>query len=373
LQEPVQPFVVKVSWLAPRDVGCGVDALCTEDTSGDAHVLVYHLAITPLPEQAANALNAMYLLQFSLGINVSAFRPPLLNELSDVAASSTASSHLFTNLSKGRRYWVQVRAENAAALGVSPWSPAILIAGADVPDAPRNVEVFPQGSLSLRVTWLRPVDTGLGDTTNALTGYDLQLRAVNASGMLDDKNPFSSTYRAKEFPNTLLIGDLPLATLLQVRMRSDNGGGRSEWTAWSRAVRPLLLPSVVRNVSLTLKGDAIARLQPLRPWARKVNLELRFSEPAGMPNWPAAEAEAEAEGNTVLKYLIKMTSCPKPFVCPQQPATRYSLYLLYWCKITITDAASARNNLQQVGPYVRMRSLCFRLKQRRRYFRCSFR
>jgi len=285
--------------------------MCTEDTSGDAHVLFYHLAITPLPEQAADALN------------VSAFRPPLLNELSDVEATTSANSHLFTNLSKGRRYWVQVRAENAAALGVSPWSPSILIAGADVPDAPRNVEIFPQDSLSLRVTWLRPLDTGVGDTTHALTGYDLQLRAVNASGMLD--KTFSSTYRAREFPNTLLIGDLPLATPLQVRMRSDNGGGRSGWTAWSRAVRPLLLPSVVRNVSLTLKGDAIARLQPLRPWARKVHLELRFSEPAGMPNWPAAEAEAEAEGNTVLKYLIKMTICPKPFVCPQQPATSGTL------------------------------------------------
>ena len=320
----VAPLTVNVSWLPPHQLGCGVATACS-----------------PLPQEQPAGV------WYSVAISrlLPASPAPLLTAASGSDILTANSSHVFTNLSKGQSFWVQVRAENSAALGVSEWSNPLLIISADLPHEPRNLQLARGGSAALRLTWLRPADTGTGDDSYPLSSYLVQLVAFNQTlnpiytsfdvthELLIHSVHGSHTARGAAwqgwveavFIGPLGVGgeDLPVGVPLSARMRSQSGAGSSNWTMWTSPVVPLLFPSPPRNLAAVLASDSMAKTLNPHPvpnpvGSRFVSLGLLFSEPAetgrGRINGSAVEP--------ILAYSITITvsGCqPQASTAPQVP------------------------------------------------------
>ena len=274
----VAPLAVNVSWLPPRLLGCGSSMPCSLAAEEEASSIWYSIATAPL---------------------VPGTQAPVLTPASAYSIWTDNTSLVLSNVPKGQRLWVMIRAENTAAQGVSEWSEPLAIISADLPHAPRNLVLARGGSRALRLTWLRPADTGTGDDSYPLHSYQVQLSALNHT-----LNPiytsFDVTHELAESEEEAVIGALAVGVPLSARMRSRSSAGSSNWTRWSTPVVPLLMPSPPRNVSVYLEGDQAAKTKPVG--SRYVALRLFFSEPA-----ETGRGGEAAEGEPILWYSITTT------------------------------------------------------------------
>jgi hypothetical protein len=305
----VAPLTVNVSWLPPHQMGCGFATACSPLPQEQPASVWYRVAISRL---------------------VPSSPVPLLTEASGSDIFTATSSHVFSNLSKGQSFWVQVRAENLAALGVPEWSSPLLIISADLPSEPRNLQLARGGSAALRLTWLRPADTGTGDDSYPLSSFQVQLVAfdntlnpIYTSFDVTHELPIHSVHGShtarvsawQGWVEAVVIGPLgvggkalPVGVPLSARMRSQSGTGSSNWTRWTSPVVPILFPSPPRNVTAVLASDSMVKTLNPHPvpnpaGSRFVSLGLLFSEPAetgqGRINGSAVEP--------ILAYSITIT------------------------------------------------------------------
>jgi len=96
-----------------------------------------------------------------------------------------------TGLTKARTYYFRVLALNEAGLSLS--SDILMEYGVDLPSAPlapplyyppKNARLDIVGVLTYRVSFSKPLDTGLGDQRRALVSYGLQLQAAEDEASL---------------------------------------------------------------------------------------------------------------------------------------------------------------------------------------------
>ena len=218
--------------------------------------------------------------------------PPALDDTAPVDVFTLQRWHILSNLTRSVRYWVRVRAENMAALGVSSWSPPVLVATVDVPSEPRHFEIVAHGNASLLLSWLGPADTGAGDSLIPLARYELELWTSNESVSTrhvhahmkahEHEHPlsdFEASFTVNGSTTAHLTTQVPIGVPVLARIRAVNSAGMSNWTyAKPDHAIALLLPSAPRAVSVSLSGDDEARAQPVGN-SRFVYLDLRFAPP----------------------------------------------------------------------------------------------
>jgi hypothetical protein len=291
---------ITVTWQAPLDEGCGEGAKCklaAGETEKTPSALMYHLS----------------LLEASGG---SLYTPPKLDELSSVMNSTTESSFLVVNVTKDRKYWVHVRAENTAAQGVSKWSDPVLVESIGVPSLPRSLRLEAFGDLALRATWLRPEDTGAGNSFSPLERYDLEMVALNESTSHTHAHMIEHSHEHvfSEYLRQLSLDDTqeahtesaPVGVPIMARIRSVNRAGSSNWSDWTRPATALHLPSAPRNLSVFLSGNDVARSQP-EGSTRIVKVNLLFQEPEETGLGPQG---IERESILYYSVAVNLTICP---------------------------------------------------------------
>ena len=85
----VAALAFNVTWRVPDNIGCGSGASCSLTSAEVQSAVVYHLAILPILVSGGSA--------------------PQLDSMSNFEVATRATSYLFDNLTKGRRYWVYSR------------------------------------------------------------------------------------------------------------------------------------------------------------------------------------------------------------------------------------------------------------------------
>ena len=218
--------------------------------------------------------------------------PPALDDTAPVDVFTLQRWHILTNLTRSVRYWVRVRAENMAALGVSSWSAPVLVAAVEAPSEPRHLDIVAHGNASLLLSWLGPADTGAGDSLIPLERYELELWTANESISTrhvhvhmkehEHEHPlsdFEASFTVNGSTTAHLKTQVPIGVPVFARIRAVNSAGISNWTyAKPDHAIALLLPSAPRAVSVSLSGDDEARAQPVGN-SRFVFLDLRFAPP----------------------------------------------------------------------------------------------
>ena len=131
--------------------------------------------------------------------------------------------HTVTGLTNGVRYDLELRAATSA--GDGPWSPTFSGTPKTTPDAPIISLIVPDGS-TLTVAWDAPANTG----GSAITSYDLR---YIESGAIDkaDANWTEMVPAWSTGPLSYAFGSLTGGTPYDVQVRAVNASGPGTWSA----------------------------------------------------------------------------------------------------------------------------------------------
>jgi len=196
-----------------------------------------------------------------------------------------------SNLIKGARYFVSVRARSGARSspaeqdwGYGPSGEALAqcidgeirqsvcggfqgLIAVDLPSKPRSIAIDPGGSGVLLVKWSAPQDTGNGTETYPLISYEVQF---TADGDLSKAEIIAVPGSFLQYPAV----NFPLGESRSVRVRAVNDAGASDWSASVRGT-VLLLPDPPQDVILANYNMSVlvtwtdprqTGLGPNRPW-----------------------------------------------------------------------------------------------------------
>ena len=157
--------------------------------------------------------------------------------------TSTTRSATITGLTNGTKYYVQVRAQNAAGNG--PWSDSTSATPNVKPQKP-SAPTLARGNASLAVSWSAPTNEG-----TAITDYDVQYKKSSDSTWTEWRASNTSTSL------TATITGLTNGTEYDVQVRAQNDADNGDWSDSSSAT-PSTVPSKPGAPTLTAGDEQIA-------------------------------------------------------------------------------------------------------------------